>query len=116
MIRLHRYSFLIFIIIGTYGCFGPFKKSPEPEPEPVAEPVKFILPLESYLWERLKPTFSDKNDVQNTIGLPDFIKKHNSGEDWYYLYSRSNNNAIISFPVSGHLINHVQYIKYPEWN
>ena len=114
MIRLHRYSFLIFIIICTYGCFGPFKKTPEPEP--VMEPIKFIPPLESYLWERLKPKFSDKNDVQNTIGSPDFIKKHNSGEDWYYLYSRSNNNAIVSFPVSGHLINHVQYIKYPEWN
>ena len=112
MIRLYRYCFLTFIIIGTYGCFGPFKKSPEPEPEP----VNFIPPLESYLWERLKPTFSDKNDVQNSIGSPDFIKKHSSGEDWYYLYSRSNNNAIISFPVSGHLVNHVQYIKYPEWN
>ena len=109
MIRLHRYSFLIFIIIETYGCFGPFKKYPEPEP--VAEPVKFILPLESYLWERLKPKFSDKNDVQNSIGSPDFIKKQSSGEVWYYLYSRSNNNAFISFPVSGHLVNQVQYIK-----
>ena len=114
MIRLHRYSFLIFIITGTYGCFGPFKKSPEPEP--VSELVEFIPPLESYLWKKLKPKISDKNDVQNIIGLPDFIKKHSSGEDWYYLYSKSSNSAVISFPVSGHLVNHVQYIKYPEWN
>ena len=114
MIRLPRYSFLIFIIIGTYGCFGPFKKSPEPEP--VSEPIKFIPPMESHLWKKLKPKISDKNDVRNIIGLPDFIKKHSSGEDWYYLYSKSNNNAIISFPVTGHLVNHVQYIKHPEWN
>ena len=51
----------------------------------------------------------------SAIGDPDFIDTHNAGEDWYYAHSRSVGYALISFPISGHLDNHVQYIKYPEW-
>jgi len=49
------------------------------------------------------------------IGVPDFIDTHNTGEDWYYAHNRSVGYALISFPISGHLDNHVQYIIYPEW-
>ena len=57
----------------------------------------------------------DKEKVKTLLGAPDFIDKHKAGEDWYYSHIRSTGYAVVSFPTSGHLVNHVQYVKRPEW-
>ena len=66
-------------------------------------------------WEKIKSIQSDKNQIINLIGNPDFVDFHNAGEDWYYGNVRGAKYGLISFPVSGHLLDHAQYIKYPEW-
>ena len=108
-------QFLLVLLMGLLlsGCFGPFKK--QPEPEPYLELVSIIAPTQSIKWNKIKPINSDKTQIKGLLGSPDFVDKHNSGEDWYYSYVRSVDYAVISFPVSGDLVNHVQYICYPEW-
>ena len=95
------------------ACIRPFKK--QPHPEPVPEPVIIMGPTESIKWDKIKPIFSDKTQIKELLGFPDFVDTHKSGEDWYYSYVRSVDYAVISFPVSGHLVNHAQHIRYPEW-
>ena len=95
------------------ACIGPFKK--QPQPDPVDEPVKKMAPTGSIKWDKIKPIFSDKAQIIGLLGLPDFVDIHKTGEDWYYSYVRSVDYAVISFPVSGHLVNHIQHIHYPEW-
>tara|TARA_B100001559_G_C15906937_1_gene352364 strand:- start:117 stop:455 length:339 start_codon:yes stop_codon:yes gene_type:complete len=108
--RLH----LLFIyILIFYGCLGSFKKKPIPQADKVEEVV--IAPEISLGWEKIIPVISSKDQVINLIGNPDFIDNHKMGEDWYYSQDRSVDYGLISFPSSGHLIDHVQYIKYPEW-
>mgnify|MGYP005684747367 FL=1 len=96
-----------------YGCLGPFKKKPIPQVDKVEQIV--IAPEISLGWEKIIPVISSKNQIINLIGNPDFIDNHEMGEDWYYSHPRSVDYGLISFPSSGHLKNHVQYIKYPEW-
>ena len=109
MIRL-----LSLIIIFLFnGCFGPFKK--KLKPEPIFETTIIIPPEISAEWSKINVLFSDKSEIKDLLGLPSFVDKHNTGEDWYYNYVRSIDPALISFPVSGHLVNHAQYIRYPEW-
>ena len=108
--KLHLVCFSILIF---YGCLGPFKKKPIPQVDKVEQIV--IAPEISLGWERIIPVISSKNQIINLIGNPDFIDNHKMGEDWYYSHPRSVDYGLISFPSSGHLTNHVQYIKYPEW-
>jgi len=108
--KLHSVCFSILLF---YGCLGPFKKKPIPQIDKVKEIV--IAPEISIEWAKIIPVFSSKNQIINVIGHPDFIDYHKRGEDWYYSHPRSVDYGLISFPSSGHLINHVQYIKYPEW-
>ena len=102
----------IFIVL-LYGCFGSFKKKPTPKVDKVEQIV--IAPEISLGWEKIIPLISSKNQIINLIGHPDFVDHHKMGEDWYYSHPRSVDYGLISFPSSGHLIDHVQYIKYPEW-
>ena len=95
------------------GCLGSFKKKPTPQVDKVEEIV--IAPEISLDWEKIIPVISSKDQIINLIGNPDIIDNHKMGEDWYYSYPRSVDYGLISFPSSGHLIDHVQYIKYPEW-
>jgi len=105
---------LVFISIQVfYGCLGPFKKKTIPQVIKVEEIL--IAPEISLDWEKITPVISSKDQVINLIGHPDFIKNHKMGEDWYYSHPRSVDYGLISFPSSGHLIDHVQYIRYPEW-
>ena len=108
--KLHSVCFSILIL---YGCLGPFKKKPTPQVDNVEQVV--IAPEISLCWEKIIPVISRKNQIINLIGHPDFIDNHKTGEDWYYSHHRSVDYGLISFPSSGHLIDHVQYIKYPEW-
>ena len=104
---------VLYFILHLFGCFGSFKK----KPEPFLHDSKLIIvaPEISNKWERIKPISTSKDQIIELIGDPDFIDTHNTGEDWYYASNKSVGYALISFPVSGHLENHVQYIKYPEW-
>ena len=104
---------LLIIILLFNGCIGPFKK--QPEPEPVREPVIIMAPTVSIKWNKISAVYSDKFQIKELLGPPDFIDKHKTGEDWYYSYIRSTDFSVISFPVSGHLIDHAQYVKRPEW-
>ena len=104
---------VLMISLLSIGCFGPFKK--QPEPDPIPEPTKIMAPTVSIKWDKINPILSNKNQIISLIGLPDFIDRHNAGEDWYYYYDRSIDYAIISFPVSGYLLENVQYVLYPEW-
>ena len=109
-----RLSILSLIIAFLFiGCIGPFKK--KPIPEPVHEPVVVMAPTVSIKWDKISAIYSDKSQIRALLGSPDFIDKHKTGEDWYYSYVRSTDFSVISFPVSGHLLNHVQYVKRPEW-
>ena len=109
-----RSSILFLIIVFLFsGCIGPFKK--KPMPEPVSEPVIVMAPTVSIKWDKISAVYSDKSQIRALLGSPDFIDKHKTGEDWYYSYVRSNDFSVISFPVSGHLIDHAQYVKRPEW-
>ena len=104
---------LLFILIIFCGCIGPFRK--QPEPEPVSEPIVFESPTISIEWDKIEKIHSDKEKVRTLLGAPDFIDKHKAGEDWYYSHIRSTGYAVVSFPTSGYLVNHVQYVKRPEW-
>ena len=104
---------LLFILIIFCGCIGPFRK--QPEPEPVSESIVIESPTISIEWDKIEKNFSDKEKVEILLGPPDFIDKHKAGEDWYYSHIRSTGYAVVSFPTSGHLVNHVQYVKRPEW-
>ena len=107
-------SILSLIIVFLFsGCIGPFKK--KPMPEPVSEPVIVMAPTVSIKWDKISAIYSDKSRIIELLGSPDFIDKHKTGEDWYYSYVRSTDFSVISFPVSGHLLNHAQYVKRPEW-
>ena len=109
-----RSSILSLIIVFLFsGCIGPFKKQPMPEPAP--EPVVVMAPTVSIKWDKIRAIYSDKSRIIELLGSPDFIDKHKTGEDWYYSYVRSTDFSVISFPVSGHLIDHAQYVKRPEW-
>ena len=109
-----RPSILSLIIVFLFsGCIGPFKK--KPMPEPVSEPVIVMAPTVSIKWDKISAIYSDKSRIIELLGSPDFIDKHKTGEDWYYSYVRSTDFSVISFPVSGHLIDHAQYVKRPEW-
>ena len=104
---------VIYIVSHLCGCLGPFKK--KLEPLSLESNLIIIAPGISDDWEKIKPISSSKDQIIELIGDPDFIDTHNTGEDWYYAHNRSVGYALISFPISGHLDNHVQYIKYPEW-
>ena len=65
--------------------------------------------------DKIEKIYSDKEKVKILLGPPDFIDRHKAGEDWYYSHIRSTGYALVSFPTSGHLVNHVQYVKRPEW-
>ena len=104
---------LLSIIMSFNGCIGPFRK--QPEPETIFMPVKTESPTISINWGKIENNHSDKEEVKAMLGIPDFVDKHKAGEDWYYSHTRSVGYAVVSFPTSGHLINHVQYVKYPEW-
>ena len=107
-------SILSLIIVFLFsGCIGPFKKKPMPVPVP--EPVVVMAPTVSIKWDKISAVYSDKSQIIELLGSPDFIDKHKTGEDWYYSYVRSTGFSVISFPVSGHLIDHAQYVKRPEW-
>ena len=107
-------SILSLIIVFLFsGCIGPFKKKPMPVPVP--EPVVVMAPTVSIKWDKISAIYSDKSRIIELLGSPDFIDKHKTGEDWYYSYVRSTDFSVISFPVSGHLIDHAQYVKRPEW-
>ena len=107
-------SILSLIIVFLFsGCIGPFKKKPMPVPVP--EPVVVMAPTVSIKWDKISAIYSDKSQIRTLLGSPDFIDKHKTGEDWYYSYVRSTDFSVISFPVSGHLIDHAQYVKRPEW-
>ena len=109
-----RLSILSLIIAFLFiGCIGPFKK--KPIPEPVQEPVVVMAPTVSIKWDKIRAIYSDKSQIIALLGSPEFIDKHKTGEDWYYSYVRSTDFSVISFPVSGHLIDHAQYVKRPEW-
>ena len=103
----------LIIVFSICGCIGPFKK--KPIPEPVHEPVVVMAPTVSIKWDKISAIYSDKSQIRALLGSPDFIDKHKTGEDWYYSYTRSTDFSVISFPVSGHLIDHAQYVKRPEW-
>ena len=104
---------VLYFISHLFGCLGPFKT----KPKLLQQENKLIIvtPGISKEWEKIKPISSSKDQIIELIGNPDFIDTHNTGEDWYYAHNRSVGYALISFPISGHLDNHVQYIKYPEW-
>ena len=108
-------SFILSLIIVFLfsGCIGPFKKKPMPVPVP--ERVVVMAPTVSIKWNKISAVYSDKSQIRELLGSPDFIDKHKTGEDWYYSYVRSTDFSVISFPVSGHLIDHAQYVKRPEW-
>ena len=109
-----RSSILSLIIVFLFsGCIGPFKKKPMPVPVP--EPVVVMAPTVSIKWDKISAIYSDKSQIRALLGSPEFIDKHKTGEDWYYSYVRSTDFSVISFPVSGHLIDHAQYVKRPEW-
>ena len=110
---IRQFLFVLVMSLLFNACIGPFKK--QPQPEPIDEPVIIMAPTESIKWDKIKPIVSDKNEIKGLLGSPEFIDTHKSGEDWYYSYVRSVDYAVISFPVSGHLVNHVQHIRYPEW-
>ena len=101
---------IVFILLTLVACFGPFKKDPEPEPEPVAK----ILPAINDKWLELKILMT-RDKVKELVGEPLFIDIIKVGEDWYYSYEMSTVFAIISFPRTGHLTKRVQYFRYPEW-
>ena len=111
MTRLSILSLIIAFLFS--GCIGPFKK--KPIPEPVLEPVVVMAPTVSIKWDKIRAIYSDKSQIIALLGSPEFIDKHKTGEDWYYSYIRSTDFSVISFPVSGHLIDHAQYVKRPEW-
>ena len=102
-----------FFAILFYGCLGSFRKKPVPQVEKVEEIM--IEPEISLDWKKIILVTSSKDQIINLIGYPDFIDNHKVGEDWYYSHYRSVGYGLISFPVSGHLIDHVQYIKFPQW-
>ena len=104
---------LLSIIMSFNGCIGPFRK--QPEPKPVLEPIVIESSTISIEWDKIEKIHSDKERVRTLLGAPDFIDKHKAGEDWYYSHIRSTGYAVVSFPTSGHLVNHVQYVKRPEW-
>ena len=108
--KLHSVCFSILILC---GCLGPFVKKPTPQVDNVEQVV--IAPEISLCWEKIIPVISRKNQIINLIGHPDFIDNHKMGVDWYYSHPRSVDFGLISFPSSGHLTDHVQYIKFPEW-
>ena len=108
---------LLIALLPTFtffcGCIGPFRK--QPEPAPVSAPIVIESPTISIEWDKIEKIHSDKEKVKTLLGQPDFIDKHKTGEDWYYSHIRSTGYAVVSFPTSGHLVNHVQYVKRPEW-
>ena len=104
---------LLFILIIFCGCIGPFRK--QPEPEPVSESIVIESSTISIEWDKIEKIYTDKEKVKILLGPPDFIDRHKAGEDWYYSHIRSTGYALVSFPTSGHLVNHVQYVKRPEW-
>ena len=104
---------LLSIVTFVCGCIGPFRK--QPEPEPVSEPIDIESHTISINWDKIERIYSDKKKVKTLLGTPAFIDKHKAGEDWYYSHIRSTGFAVVSFPTSGHLVNHVQYVKRPDW-
>ena len=95
------------------GCLGSFKEKPTPQVNNFEEII--IAPKISLDWEKIIPLISRKDQIINLIGYPDFVDNHKMGEDWYYSHHSSVDYGLISFPSNGHLIDHVQYIRYPEW-
>ena len=110
--RINLFS-ILFIILFLSGCFGSFKRKPQPIFNNIDQVI--VAPEISLQWKKIIPLISSKDQIINLIGHPDFIDNHKTGEDWYYSHHRSVDYGLISFPSSGHLIDHVQYIKYPEW-
>jgi len=105
--------FFLLMCLLLHGCFGPFKK--QPKPEPISEHTIIMAPTVSIKWDKIKPILSTKIQIIGLLGSPDFIDTHDTGEDWYYSYDKSVDYGIISFPISGYLLEHVQYMLYPEW-
>ena len=106
--------YIVFLnLLILLGCIGPFKK--QPVPNSISEQIVTVYPEISLEWKKIRAIQSDKAQIINLIGDPDFVDNHNAGEDWYYSHDRSIDYGLISFPVKGHLVNHAQYIKYPEW-
>ena len=104
---------LLSVLTFFCACFGPFRQ--KQEPEPVSESLVIESPTVSINWDKIRRIHSDKEKVETLLGPPDFIDRHKVGEDWYYSHTRSNGYAVVSFPISGHLVNHVQYVKRPKW-
>jgi len=101
---------IIFILFTLTSCFGPFKKTPVPEPEPVAK----VLPAIDDQWLKIN-ILTPRDEVIKLVGKPLFVDIHKVGEDWYYDYTQSTIYAIVSFPRTGYLVDRVQYFRYPEW-
>ena len=107
---------LLFILVMSLlfnACIGPFKKQPAPNSR--GQEIIIVAPAISLEWKKIREIQSDKAQIISLIGDPNFVDYHIAGEDWYYSHDRSIDFGLISFPVKGHLINHAQYIKYPEW-
>ena len=104
---------LLFVLTFFCACAGPFRK--QPEPEPVSESIVIESSTVSINWDKIRRINSDREKVETLLGPPDFIDRHEVGEDWYYSHNRSHGYAVVSFPTSGHLVNHVQYVKRPDW-
>ena len=109
---MNLYLLSLFIMVFS-GCLGAFKKQPASSVDKVEEVV--LAPGISLAWEKIFPLISSKDQIINLIGYPDFIDNHKTGEDWFYKHKRSVDFGLISFPSTGYLTNHAQYIKYPEW-
>ena len=111
--RIFRFHLVVVSLQMFTGCIGPFKK--QPVPNSISEQIVTVHPEISLEWKKIRAIRSDKTQIINLIGDPDFVDNHSAGEDWYYSHDRSIDYGLISFPVKGHLVNHAQYIKYPEW-
>ena len=111
--RILRFYLVVVNLQMLTGCIGPFKKQPAPNSR--GQEIIIVAPAISLEWKKIREIQSDKAQIISLIGNPDFVDYHNTGEDWYYSHERSIDFGLISFPVKGHLINHAQYIKYPEW-
>ncbi len=79
---------LLIVLLPTFtffcGCIGPFRKQPEPVPEPIV----IESPTISIEWDKIEKIDSDKEKVKTLLGMPDFVDKQKAGEDWYYSHIR----------------------------
>ena len=70
-----RSSILSLIIVFLFsGCIGSFKKKPIPVPVP--EPVVVMASTVSIKWDKISAIYSDKFQVRELLGSPEFIDKH----------------------------------------